>query len=668
MQNNWVYDKETLSNCFVTVFQHYKEETRREVFVIWKGQNDLIPMVQFLNRAVVEQQWHIGFNNLAFDAQIAHYILDNWQQWTSLDGEQVARILYSYAQRVIMQSDQRVFADYPVSRMKIRQIDLFKLNHWDNPAKSSSLKWLQYSMDWINVEEMPLHHTHEVQTQEEVDKIVSYCINDVRSTQRVLLLSQEQIALRRTLTKEYGIDLYNASEPRISKELFAHFLCERLDMEKRDLKRMRTPRTSIPLKDIILPYIDFKTPEFQRLLQTFKDEVVQVKDGKLFFSNTTQFKNYDGVPTTMPGDQNAMSVFYKGVKTDYGLGGLHGAKSAGVYEARDGFIIMTSDVTSFYPNLAIRNKWAPAHLPKEEFCELYEWFFDERKKIPKSDPRNYVYKIILNSTYGLSNDANSFLYDPRFTLQITINGQLSLTMLYEMLAEGIPGAIPLMQNTDGLEMMIPAEYKDKYMEICARWEQMTSLQLEHDEYQKLILADVNNYIAIYKNGKTKCKGRFEWEELEKKKVASMHKNKSFLVIPKAIYEYFVNGVKPEDYLERNKNIFDYCAGAKAKGDWRFVAASIEEGQPVQKQLQKLVRYYISRKGAKLIKRHSKDGREIQLESGRWLQNVVNDMTQRTDKCFDDLKIDKEYYLQAIYKEIHNIDQKITRSFTQLTMF
>ena len=63
-----------------------------------------------------------------------------------------------------------------------------------------------------------------------------------------------------------------------------------------------------------------------------------------------------------------------------------------------------SDVTSFYPNLAIKNKWAPLHLPKEEFTDQHEWFFKERKKIPKSDPRNYVYKIVLNSTYGLSND------------------------------------------------------------------------------------------------------------------------------------------------------------------------------------------------------------------------------------------------------------------------
>jgi hypothetical protein len=57
-------------------------------------------------------------------------------------------------------------------------------------------------------------------------------------------------------------------------------------------------------------------------------------------------------------------------------------------------------------------------------------------------------------------------------MRITINGQLSLTMLYEMICEEIPGAIPLMQNTDGLETVIPRKYVDKYMEICARWEKL----------------------------------------------------------------------------------------------------------------------------------------------------------------------------------------------------
>ena len=53
-----------------------------------------------------------------------------------------------------------------------------------------------------------------------------------------------------------------------------------------------------------------------------------------------------------------------------------------------------------------------------------------------------------------------------------------------------------MQNTDGIETMIPKNKKDDYLKICKEWEEITSLNLEHDQYQKIVLADVNSYIAV----------------------------------------------------------------------------------------------------------------------------------------------------------------------------
>lgn len=188
MQNNWVYDYETLANCFIAVFQHYKDEDQRKVFVICNDRNDLPDMHTFLQNSAQNKEWHISYNGLAFDAQITHYILDHYNTLQTMQATQVANLLYHYAQEVIRRSDAREFQDYPPNRMKIRQIDLFKMNHWDNPAKSSSLKWLQYSMDWINVEEMPHHHSEPVTTDEELQDIISYCINDVRSTSRILVL------------------------------------------------------------------------------------------------------------------------------------------------------------------------------------------------------------------------------------------------------------------------------------------------------------------------------------------------------------------------------------------------------------------------------------------------------------------------------------------------
>ena len=136
----------------------------------------------------------------------------------------------------------------------------------------------------------------------------------------------------------------------------------------------------------------------------------------------------------------------------------------------------------FYPNLVIK-KDGHQDISLRIICDQYEWFFNERKKIPKSNPMNYVYKIILNSTFGLSNDENSFFYDPELCMKITVNGQLTLMMLYEQIMERIPDAVALLHNTDGIETMIPRQYYDDYMKICEEWEDITNLQLEHDEYQ-----------------------------------------------------------------------------------------------------------------------------------------------------------------------------------------
>tara|TARA_R110000765_G_scaffold423491_1_gene532469 strand:+ start:4619 stop:6535 length:1917 start_codon:yes stop_codon:yes gene_type:complete len=623
--NHWVMDYETLKNCFVAVFTHYKSE-ETHIFSICKLQNDYEKFIEFLGQNIDNNEWHISYNGLAFDAQVTQNIIKDHQhgRHEKMDGESIAEEIYGYAQDAIKRSNNRDFQKFPEWDLTIKQIDVFKLNHWDNVAKMSSLKWIQYSMDWDNIIDMPIHHETSIDTQEQLDLIIKYCINDVDSTKEIFIRSKPLIALRKNLTDQYNINLYSASEPRISKELFAYYLSKELKIPKYELKKLRTFRSVIKIKGLILDYIKFETPEFKNLLDRFKAvelDPLHTKGG---------FK---------------YSVKYKGVKTDFGLGGAHGAARPGVYESDEENIIMSSDVTSFYPNLAIMNKIAPAHLPKKQFCELYNWFFEERKKIPKSDPMNYVYKIILNSTYGLSNDKNSFLYDPQFTMFITVNGQLTLMMLYEMIMIAIPEAIPLLQNTDGVETIIPRSKVDLYMEICKKWEEITNLNLEHDQYKKIVLADVNNYIAINDNGDTKCKGRFEFNNL------ALHKNKSKLIIPKAIYAYFVDGVLPEETIDKNRNILDYCIGGKSKGNWKQIARSIKDGDPHEEELQKINRYFISNKGVKITKVNKTDNREIQLEAGRWLQTVSNNMIEQEWENYD---INQKYYIDAIEREINNI--------------
>ncbi len=632
MATHWVIDFETLKSCTVLCAEHYLEDTKR-VFVVSKLRNDFEQLQSFLIECRDNESWHVSFNGLQFDAQISEFILREEFLFT-YSGEEIARYIYAKAQDVIQRSQRREWQQYPEWELSIKQVDVFALAHWSNPSKMSSLKWIQCSINWYSVQDMPIHHTQEINTQEELDMVISYCQNDVSSTKRIMQLAKEQINLRAQLTKEYGINLYSASEPKMSRDLLLHFLSKKMGVKKWDLKNVNTVRDRIDVEKLIVPYLNFERQEFKMLLNNFKTLVI----------NGTQLRG-----------AFKYSVKYRGIKLSYGVGGLHSEAKPGVFESKDGNIIITSDVSSYYPNLAIKNKWAPAHIPKEVFCEQYEGLYNERQKYPKGSAKNYVLKILLNSVFGLSIEPNSFLSDSAFGVAITINGQLLLSMLLEMICEAIPEAQPLAANTDGVDIMIPEHQKGKYLEVCEKWEKITQLTLEHDQYAKLCSFDCNNFIAKTITGKTKCKGRFEFEPHDKYELNVLHKNKSFLVIPKTIYEYFINGTAPEEYLATNRNIFDYCGFVRAKGAWQLTKFSTGKDGITTEVLQKTLRYYISKKGNKIIKINKNDKREISIEAGKAMCTVFN---LYEEKLWEEYNIDTKYYLDHIYKEIQIVEPKL----------
>ena len=110
-------------------------------------------IVKFLIKNKNKKEWHISYNGLAFDAQVTHYIMDNYQVWKNISGCAIGEAIYAFAQKTIERQNNREFGVYAPWHMKIGQIDLFKMHHWDNPAKRSSLKWIQYSMDWENMQD-----------------------------------------------------------------------------------------------------------------------------------------------------------------------------------------------------------------------------------------------------------------------------------------------------------------------------------------------------------------------------------------------------------------------------------------------------------------------------------------------------------------------------------
>ena len=235
-------------------------------------------------------------------------------------------------------------------------------------------------------------------------------------------------------------------------------------------------------------------------------------------------------------------------------------------------------------------------------------------------------------------------------MQTTINGQLLLTMLAEELILSLDNCQLLQINTDGMTFRLKKSDLEKYDSVCRGWENLTKLKLEYADYSAMFIRDVNNYIALYTSGKTKCKGAFEFENLP------LYKNKSFLIVPKAIFHFFINNVSPEQYLMSNRNIFDYCGGVKAVGDWRFQETCVVNGEIQTRMLSKIVRYYISNSGCKIVKHNTMDDRDIQIEAGEALQTEFN---QYIEKPWEEYNINDDYYLDKIYQEIANIQPPVS---------
>jgi hypothetical protein len=273
-------------------------------------------------------------------------------------------------------------------------------------------------------------------------------------------------------------------------------------------------------------------------------------------------------------------------------------------------MILDLDVKSYYPNLAIRNKKAPQHLGKA-FYEVYENLYDQRAQYAKGTPENYGIKISLNSVYGKSNDIYSYLYDPQFTMFITVNGQLLLTMLTEMILLRTDAQL-LQANTDGVTVFVSRKYADEINIIRSEWEKLTSLELEDAYYKSMFIVDVNNYMAVTTKGSCKFKGSFEIDKM-------WHKDHSHRIIPIAIARACLYAIPPKDTIMDHLNvnqyddlmidgkpcisygIFDFCGAVRARGGARYDTEQVINGVHTITSLPKTNRYFVSNKGVRMRK-------------------------------------------------------------------
>lgn len=647
----WVYDIETLASCFTYTALNIKTLEVKQ-FVIHKDKDEHLELIDHLEQEV---KGMIGFNNVNFDYPVLHELLIQFPNWIreaninfihDTSPKEIIDMLYQKAQDIIINQNSNDYDYKKILREKdflIPQLDLFRVWHYDNKARSTSLKALEISMNYPNVMDMPIDHTEEFITIGQIQEILDYNLNDVMATFEFYKKTQKygKVELRNKIKRKYNLPCTNWNNGKIGENLILKLYCDKTHKNPWEVRKLRSHYDSIALKDCIPDTINFKSPEFNKVLDFYKSKRI------------TELKGSIDYP-----------LIYGGIKYQYGTGGLHAAIKSGIYKSDDEYIIKSADVASLYPWLPIVYNFYIKHLGPD-FLNVYEDdIVDIRlkeKQKPKAEQDATIidgYKEAANIPYGKSNDINSFLYDPMYTLKTTLGGQLAISILCERLCT-IPNSQMLMVNTDGMEIRIPRIYEESYDFICKQWEAETNLILEFVDYKQMIIGDINNYIAETISGKVKSKGRFEVDKVIGNEPA-YHKDNSFRIVPLALQEFFIKDIPVEETIRNHFNntysdnenygIYDFCGRQKFKGqDYGEIHYINSEGNHKIEKQQKNTRYYISSNGSTFIKQYAKGSQEF-IHVGNKV-TIFNKFIELDEKEY---KIDYQWYIRQCNQEIRNI--------------
>lgn len=353
---------------------------------------------------------------------------------------------------------------------------------------------------------------------------------------------------------------------------------------------------------------------------------------------TMRIEKYTKVTEYFENDWNYdtnLEIEIAGVPHTYGTGGIHGAIPN--YYGEGEFLHV--DVNSYYPSLIIRYPeycMSRTGASLEKFKEIYE----SRLKFKKAkDKRADALKIVINSFYGANKDKFNPLYDPRCANNICIFGQVLLTDLIERLE----GNCDLIQsNTDGLIVKLHRN-ETEIREICKEWEERTGMTLGYDKITKVVQKDVNNYLAVFENGKVEAKGAYV------KDLNSL--DYDLPIVNQAVRDYLLYKISIDNTIMSCNELIKFQKVVKLSNKYKRVEH--EKGDSKEKFDNKCYRVFASK--------DQRDGRILKCDGVRNPAKFGN----TPDRCFiinDDIttaktdrfpQLDKQYYIDLAKKRLED---------------
>lgn len=608
----YVYDIEVFKNVFhCTLLNTETEELIK--FECSVRKNEMEEMCKFFLQPDI---CLVGYNNIHYDNPIINYCIEYFSN-SKYTYNKICMSIFNLS--TIITKDKENIDKWKRWKYANNFYTLDLLTMLYSQALRVSLKEMQVTMMYKNVQEFNCNWQIPLATTE-IDSMIDYNINDVMSTYELLKRCEKDIKLRLNIEDQYNIKCLSKDGVNIGMQILAEEYMRKTGISWNILKDLRSPADTINLNEIILPFIKYDTKILQDLLIEMKSLTVS------------------------PGRKSYEKKFLLGDRViSVGVGGIHTINESEIIIPNENEILVDLDVASLYPSMLLNFDFYPRHLGKE-FKEVYADIRERRIKAKhaKDKVTDATLKLALNGLSGNLQNEFSWCYDPKAVMGIRINGQLLLLMLTEKLMT--LGITPIQLNTDGIFVKMPKSIYSEAMKICKEWENLTGLVLEEDRFKAFYQLAVNDYFGVFENNLIKEKGCFITSVIQGKGLTPK-------IIPKAVEKYFLEGIKPEEFIKQHTDIKDFLMSEKTGKQW-----TVEYNGQTQ---QRTNRFYASTDGCFLYKWKIDDGvkkyQNMLTASGVTLLNNFDNLKENP-------KINYQYYITEANKIINQLKTK------QLSLF
>ena len=441
------YDFEVYSkiNWFCVTFINY-EDRNKEVVIV----NDRAKLIEFYNSH--KDDIFISYNGRQYDTGIFKGILDGMN--------------VGYVNDKLIKEGKKPF-------QVVKNAKKYPLNDYDTILKDKSLKQLEAFMgDDIRETEVDFNIDRPL-TEEEIKQTLYYNHHDVIEVLRVLDYCWDDFEGQLDIIELYGLDMSYFTKTKVQLAVSPKIL-NAVDQHTLDDEF-----------DIRLP------------------ETIQLSDKYKFipewYMNPKNWRYKEHLRSEDNQHNNQLCCTVAGIPHVFAWGGCHGADDKeAVFEG----IILHADVASMYPTTDIEYGLLSRKFKNpDDFKQMRDF---RLKLKSEKNPKNKALKPMINGVYGAGKDRNNPSYDPLMANLTCIFGQMFILDLIDKLE---PYCRLLQTNTDGIFVLCEnEEMKNKVIEITNQVGERLKMEFEIDEYTKLIQKDVNNYIAVKKNGELECKG------------------------------------------------------------------------------------------------------------------------------------------------------------------